>query len=71
MSESTRPAGEHESEFEKLGAEKPPSLAQEFWLFLRESKKWWLLPILVVLALMGLLVALGATGAAPFIYPLF
>jgi hypothetical protein len=34
------------------------------------NKKWWLIPIIVVLALLGLLVFLGNT-AAPFIYPLF
>lgn len=44
---------------------------KEFVDFLRENKKWWLLPIVVVLLLFGLLIILGATGAAPFIYTLF
>jgi hypothetical protein len=43
----------------------------ELWLFLRDNKKWWLLPILAVLLLFGLLVLLAGTGAAPFIYTLF
>ncbi len=47
------------------------SLPAELWLFLRENKKWWLLPILAVLLLFGLLVVLSGTGAAPFIYTLF
>ena len=59
------------TKFEEAGEEKPLSLAGEFLLFLRESKKWWLIPILVLLGLTGLLVALGSTGAAPFIYTLF
>ena len=52
-------------------AEAPqPSLLREFGEFLLYNKKWWLIPIIVVLALLGLLVFLGNT-AAPFIYPLF
>lgn len=43
----------------------------EFWYFLRTSKKWWLLPIVVVLVLFGVLVILSGTAAAPFIYTLF
>jgi hypothetical protein len=43
----------------------------EFWLFLKHNKKWWLLPILIILGLLGLLVFLSGTAVAPFIYPLF
>lgn len=39
--------------------------------FMAENKKWWLIPILLVLGLLGGLLILGATGAAPFIYTLF
>jgi hypothetical protein len=39
--------------------------------FLRHNKKWWLTPIVVMLLLVGALVILGGTGAAPFIYTLF
>ena len=45
-----------------------PSLLAEFWEFLRHNKKWWLLPILIVLMLFGVLIFLSGTGAAPFIY---
>ena len=57
------------NEFEASRDERPLSLLEEFWIFLRYNKKWWLTPILLVLAALGLLVALTATGAAPFIYP--
>lgn len=43
----------------------------EFWYFLSQTKKWWLLPIVVVLVAFGLLMALSGTAAAPFIYTLF
>ncbi|MFO1094899.1 MAG: DUF5989 family protein [Planctomycetaceae bacterium] len=46
-----------------------PGLLAEFWLFLRENKKWWLLPLLLALLVLGLLVVLSGTGLAPFIYP--
>jgi len=38
---------------------------------MRESKKWWLIPILLVLGLIGGLAVLGGGAAAPFIYTLF
>jgi hypothetical protein len=47
------------------------SLVREFWDFLRVSKKWWLLPIVVMLLAVGMLISLGGTAAAPFIYTLF
>ena len=43
----------------------------EFLYFLKTSKKWWLLPIVVIVALFGILVFLSGTAAAPFIYTLF
>ena len=45
--------------------------AREVWEFLRVTKKWWLLPIVLVLALFGALVLMSGTAAAPFIYTLF
>jgi len=43
----------------------------EVWRFLGQTKKWWLLPMVVILVLFGLLVWLSGTAAAPFIYSLF
>ena len=60
-----------QSEFAELQRQKQDSLPREFLLFITENKKWWLLPIFGVLGLLGLLVVLGSTGAAPFIYTLF
>ena len=61
---------ENKSTFEEAGEEQM-SLAAEFWLFLKENKKWWLLPIVMVLGGVGILALLGGTAAAPFIYTLF
>ncbi len=62
---------DRKTEFEQAGDEKPLSLPREFLVFLTDNKKWWLLPILLAFMFLGLLVALGSTGAAPFIYTLF
>ena len=45
---------------------------KEFWEFLMERKKYWLLPIIIVLALFGVLIVLSQGSAvAPFIYTIF
>lgn len=45
---------------------------KEFWKFLRARKKYWLLPILVMLAVFGgLLLVTQGSAIAPFIYTLF
>jgi hypothetical protein len=44
----------------------------EFWAFLRQEKKYWLIPIVVVFVLFGLLIVFSQSSAvAPFIYTLF
>ena len=48
------------------------SFVREFWDFLKERKKYWLLPIILVLALFGILIVLSQGSAvAPFIYTIF
>ena len=47
------------------------SFSRELFTFIRHNKKWYLIPILVSIFLLGVLIALGGTGAAPFIYTLF
>ena len=44
----------------------------EFWRFLRQERKYWLMPVVVVLVLFGLLLVFSQSSAvAPFIYTLF
>lgn len=48
------------------------SFLVEFWRFLRVRKKFWLLPLLIMMLLFGLLLAATQSAAvAPFIYTLF
>ena len=48
------------------------SIMKEFWDFLKVRKKWWLLPIIVLMVLFGaLLVATQGSALTPFIYALF
>lgn len=48
------------------------SFLMDFWSFLRERKKFWMLPIMVVLlGVGGLLVLAQGSAVAPFIYTLF
>ena len=45
---------------------------REFWNFLRVRKKFWLLPILIMMLLFGgLIVLTQGTAVAPFIYTIF
>ncbi len=47
-------------------------LAKELWAFMRVRKKWWLLPIIVVMVMVGALVILAESSVlAPFIYTIF
>ncbi len=59
------------SDFAAQAGESRQSLAGEFTDFLKENKKWWLAPIVIAILGLGLLVLLGGTAAAPFIYTLF
>ena len=48
------------------------SIVRELWAFLKVRKKWWLVPIIIFLILLGALIALTEGSAlAPFIYALF
>jgi hypothetical protein len=45
---------------------------KDFWCFLKDRKKFWLLPLILVLLLFGILMVLtGGSAIAPFIYALF
>jgi len=61
---------DHQS-FEEASQSGGGGLISDLIGFMAENKKWWLTPIILVLGVLGALLVLGATGAAPFIYTLF
>ena len=58
-------------EFAKKASQPSRGILREFWDFLKQNKKWWLLPALIMLLILGVFVVLAGTGAGPFIYTLF
>ena len=47
-------------------------IVAEFWMFLKENKKWWITPIVFFLLLLGaLIIFTEGSAVAPFIYTLF
>jgi hypothetical protein len=47
------------------------TILSDFWYFLRHSRKWWMLPLICALVMLGGLMMLSGTAVAPFIYTLF
>jgi hypothetical protein len=58
-------------DFEKASQEKQGNLITEFMGFLKQTRKFWLLPLLLVMLALAALLVLSSTAAAPFIYTLF
>ena len=57
--------------FQQQAQRQRSGLFKEFFEFLIHNKKWWLLPIFLILLLISLFIMLSGTAIAPFIYPLF
>jgi hypothetical protein len=57
--------------FEQAQQEKQAGILKEFFLFLKHNKKYWMIPILITLLALAVLILLGGTAVAPFIYTLF
>ena len=64
-------AGQLDNEFQTLASEERAGFLRELGRFAKQNRKWWLLPLVVVLVGIGLIIVLGGTAAAPFIYTLF
>lgn len=74
MSEQTDPqsnSGEEQTtDFLSHSESATPGILAEFWDFLKHNKKWWLVPIIIALLLIGLLILISGSAIAPFIYPI-
>ena len=71
MNASERETTSQAAEFARQGQQRPTSFLGDVLYFLRESKKWWMLPLIIMLLMFGLLMLLASTGMAPLIYTLF
>ncbi len=71
MNDQTEHTEKSNERFADLAEEPSPGLLADFGYFLVHNKKWWLAPIIIALLLVGLVIALGGSVAAPFIYTLF
>ena len=60
-----------QNDFAREASSKERGFVGELFAFLKQNRKWWLLPAIIVLLLVGLLGVLGGTALAPFIYTLF
>jgi uncharacterized protein DUF5989 len=63
--------GDDAKRFAREANQQRPGLLAELIDFLRNNKKWWLTPIILALIVVGGLIFLSGTAAAPFIYTLF
>ena len=65
------PESSPEEQFARRGKLKRASFWSEYLYFLKTNKKWWMLPLLLLLLAYGAILVLGSSGVAPFIYTLF
>ena len=71
MNDETRSGTDQADEFARQAEETQHGILREIVGLLRSNGKWWLVPIIVGLLLAGVVVVLGGTAVAPFIYTLF
>jgi hypothetical protein len=68
---SNRPTELSVRSFSEQAEQKSSSLVRELVDLLVTNKKWWLAPVVATLMIVGVVVVLGGTAVAPFIYTLF
>lgn len=71
IEESRAESPDNADEFARQAEQASPGLLKEYLYFLRHSKKWYMIPTIVLLVLLALLVALSASGLMPFIYAIW
>lgn len=71
MSQEGNPQHKGSATFVQQAQQRGSGLLAELMDFLLNNKKWWLTPIVLALLLVGALIFLSGTAAAPFIYTLF
>ena len=71
MKDETRPETNQADEIARQAEEPQHGILREMIGLLRYNRKWWMVPIIIGLLLAGVIVVLGGTAIAPFIYTLF
>lgn len=71
MNEEDKKRAEETNKFVEASEDKQTGLISEFIEFIKINKKYWLIPLLIILLLMGLLILSTGSIFAPFIYTLF
>ncbi|MDG2168625.1 MAG: DUF5989 family protein [Opitutales bacterium] len=67
MSENAR----EKQSIDEVENQRSRGLIGELWGFAKENKKYWLLPLVLTLLLLGTLIIFAGSSAAPFVYTLF
>jgi hypothetical protein len=62
---------QRDDDFMTQASQARTTLVGELVAFLRDNKKWWITPIVISILILTMIVVLGGTAAAPFIYTLF
>ena len=71
MTHTDKREPEHAKEFASEAQRRSRTVLGEFFGLLRDNKKWWLAPIILILLLVGVFLILLGTPVAPLIYTLF
>lgn len=67
----TEPSTNEPNEFVAEGKRKRAGMFGEMLFMVRTTRKWWMMPLIALLILLGLVMLLTSTGAGPLIYTLF
>jgi len=59
------------NQFAQQGQEQRTGLLADFIYLLKNNRKWWMLPLILVLIVFGIFMVLSSSGVAPFIYTVF
>lgn len=71
MTSDHRSGGEPPASSFESAARARRGILREYWQFLRFHRKWYLIPVIVALVVLGILVFAAGSSVAPFIYTMF
>ncbi len=71
VTDAKKPSDDKAQELADLAGQRQPGLLSELYGLLRQTRKWWLAPIIAVMLLIGLVAVLSSSAVAPLIYTLF